>query len=240
MYPRKKLILTGGFLGSVVVLALLAKPLRPVLLELYLIARLGAEDETTWRHAAEKLIELRRPRGIQRVVVTHLERDTENFLKWQEKLFRLDLDPSLTLPGYREALRHGSASVRKKAINALRHPLWRLSQVPPILIEALKCDDPGVRWSAAYILATFGTAAQDAIAELIDLLGDRQETVRWAAAVALTRMASASDEPIRPLIKALDDPSPFVASHAAIALSRFGRAARGSCACIAARHEDSE
>jgi hypothetical protein len=55
----------------------------------------------------------------------------------------------------------------------------------PVLVEALKDENPTIRRWAAMVLADLGPAAPGAIVPLMDALADNDETVRQAAAQAL-------------------------------------------------------
>ena len=68
------------------------------------------------------------------------------------------------------------------------------------LVEALGHPDDGVQGTAALALGAWGSAASDAVPDLIRLLGGESRWVRSSAADALAKIGAPA---VRPLIAAL-------------------------------------
>ncbi len=92
-----------------------------------------------------------------------------------------------TLDKYIGNLKHESVTVRREAVQMLGG-IQDISVVP-LLIEALKDSDPGVRWRSIYALKNIGADAKAAVPLLITALNDSNEEVREQVVQALKKIA---------------------------------------------------
>jgi HEAT repeat protein len=99
-----------------------------------------------------------------------------------------DLGPlaKFATPELREALQDKNALVRVKVAEAL----WKIDKTPsavllPVLLDALKSTDPGVRAAAPPVIALLGTKAKPALPALSEALKDKELDVKLAAVFAL-------------------------------------------------------
>ncbi len=107
---------------------------------------------------------------------------------------------------------------RDGAVEVLSHISYQFGDIEDKLIESLKDDDSGVRWTAAYALGRIG--GERAIEHLIPLLNDDEFDVREAAARALGEIGAESA--IEYLIPLLNDDDFDVGEAAARALGEIG------------------
>jgi len=98
-------------------------------------------------------------------------------------------------------------------------------QVIPILINALKDQDPVVRSDAAWALAGIGAQAKAAAPALIESVEDRDLEVRRYAAYALKNVGGKSPAVIHALIKLLKHPDQGIQDVANEALVNIGETA---------------
>jgi len=143
------------------------------------------------------------------------------------------------VPALAEALRSGSLSVRKGALNALSEmepgaPAGAL----PALIEALDDDDPAVRARAAGVLSSAGPGAQEAAGALLRCLEDPEWLVRWTAAGALGDVGRHHPGTLPALINLLQDPHERPRGVAALAIGKFRADARTAVPALVAATEE--
>jgi len=87
--------------------------------------------------------------------------------------------------------------------------------VPP-LIRALREQDPGMRETAARILADIGPQASQAVPELVNALNDSDRGVRVQAAITLGEIGPQATDAVPALFEALKDPKTYEASMRAL------------------------
>jgi HEAT repeat protein len=85
---------------------------------------------------------------------------------------------------------------------------WALGQTGPkgipALREALKNNNPRVRSGAAFALGSMGTAAEDAVPDLLLAMKDEDRTVRIDAILAIGKTRVTSDAVVRALNQVLE------------------------------------
>src|SRR5882724_1745783 len=112
-----------------------------------------------------------------------------------------------------QELQGADAKARSRAAFALgrmAHPA-----VGPHLINALKDEEPFVRWTAAFSLSVIGAGAEAAVPALIGALGDPEDYVREQAYGAMVSIDPEKIPPGLALERALEDPSHAVRVQAA-------------------------
>ena len=128
------------------------------------------------------------------------------------------------LPELRELLEDQNPMVRLKAAEAL----WKIDKTPsatlmPVLLQALKDKDHGVRADAPRVIALLGAKAKLAIPALVNALKDKEFDVKLAAITALGDLGPVAKESAGPLLDMTKDDAflllnPFVGA----ALSNLG------------------
>jgi HEAT repeat protein len=134
---------------------------------------------------------------------------------------KIDPETMAAVPALIDALRDKDA--RWQAARALG---YIGPEAVPVLIEALKGQDEGVRFSAAWVLGIIGLEAKTAVPDLIEALKDKDEKIRQYAAEALGRIGPAAKEAVPALIEVLKDQDENVRWWAADALGRIGLEAK--------------
>jgi HEAT repeat protein len=89
------------------------------------------------------------------------------------------------------------------------------------LTESLQDPDPGVRYTAAFTLGTYGSKAAKAVPALTDTLKDSDKNVRVGAVYALAEIGPEARSAIPAIQEALRDEEPLVREGAAYALKRL-------------------
>ncbi|HZZ81303.1 MAG TPA: HEAT repeat domain-containing protein [Gemmataceae bacterium] len=115
------------------------------------------------------------------------------------------------VPELRETLQDSNKVVRVKAVEAL----WKIEQTSPqvllpVLLDALKDKDAGVRAAAAPVIALLGTKAKTALPALKDALKDKELDVKLAAVVALGDLGPVAKSSADDLLALTDDPNFFL------------------------------
>jgi HEAT repeat protein len=95
------------------------------------------------------------------------------------------------------------------------------SYTVPGLTESLKDADPGVRYTAAFTLGTYGPKAKEAVPALAEALQDPDKNVRVGAAYALADIGLDARPAVPALQEAARDDDPKVREGAAYALKRL-------------------
>jgi len=103
-----------------------------------------------------------------------------------ETLAQLGPLAKFAVPELRETLKDKNGVVRVKAVEAL----WKIEQSPtsllmPVLIEALKDKDEGVRAAAPPVIAILGTKGKFALTALVAALKDKELSVKLSVISAL-------------------------------------------------------
>ena len=119
------------------------------------------------------------------------------------------------------------ADARREAKAALSNLGVHGKAAVPTLCKLLKDPDVDVRLTATGCLS-FGPGASDAVAALIEALGDSSSHVRGSAARALGEMGPAAAPAVSVLIERLSDFDQDVRSRAAYALGSVGPAAKAA------------
>ncbi len=114
-------------------------------------------------------------------------------------------------PELREALKDKNALVRVKVCEAL----WKIDQTPapillPILLDALKDKDAGVRAAAPPVIALLGTKAKGALPALKAALKDKEFDVKLAAIAALGDLGPIAKDSAGDLLALTTDKSFFL------------------------------
>jgi HEAT repeat protein len=91
----------------------------------------------------------------------------------------------------------------------------------PGLTESLKDSDPGVRYTAAYTLGTYGPEARTAAPALTEAIKDPDKNVRIGVVYALAEIGPDARIAVPALQEALNDQDPQVREGAAYALRRI-------------------
>ena len=128
------------------------------------------------------------------------------------------------LPELREMLEDKNPMVRLKAAEAL----WKIDKTPsatlmPVLLQALKDKDHGVRSEAPRVIALLGAKAKPAVPALVEALKDKEFDVKLAAITALGDLGPVAKESAGALLDLTNDKEfflldPFVGA----ALSNLG------------------
>ncbi len=131
-----------------------------------------------------------------------------------------DLGPlaRFAAPELREALKDQNALVRVKVAEAL----WKIDKTPstlllPVLLDALKSTDPGVRAAAPPVIALLGAKAKPALPALSEALKDKELDVKLSALIALGDLGPVAKGTADGLLALADDKDffllePFVGS----------------------------
>jgi HEAT repeat protein len=111
----------------------------------------------------------------------------------------------------REALKDKNAFVRVKVAEAL----WKIEQTPapillPVLLDALKDKDAGVRAAAPPVIALLGTKAKGALPALKEALKDKEFDVKLAAIAALGDLGPVAKDSAGDLLALTTDKSFFL------------------------------
>lgn len=124
-----------------------------------------------------------------------------------------DLGPAakFAAPELREALKDKNGVVRVKVVEAL----WKIEKTPstvllPILTQALKDKDPGVRAVAPPVIALLGANAKSAVPALTTALKDKELDVRLASVVALGELGPLAKESATELLELTADKDFFL------------------------------
>ena len=83
---------------------------------------------------------------------------------------------------WKDQMKSPESAQRLHAVHALRDRVKEANVVVPVLMDALKDEDPFIRRDAARALGKFGVSARDAIPALNMSLSDKEPSVRKAAA----------------------------------------------------------
>jgi HEAT repeat protein len=125
----------------------------------------------------------------------------------------------------REAARSDDSEVRREALRSLGKLRERASTDPqiviPLLLDALKDDDPTVRDVAVTYLGIVRDNPEKEVAGLIEALGDEEPAVRRSAATALAAYGTQAESAVPALRKAAKDPDEDVKREAGRALVRI-------------------
>jgi len=136
-------------------------------------------------------------------------------------------DTSSVLPALKARLRKPDPGSRRLAAYVLSQiDREAAQQLLPLLVEALRDDEPRVRARVALALGQMGSAAREAVAALGELLNDADPRVRAGAATALGKIGLDARTTIPELTKRLKDPVVPVRYLAAVALGQMGSAAQ--------------
>ena len=95
----------------------------------------------------------------------------------------------------------------------------------PLVVEALRNKDRGVRRKAVNLIWVNGLGSESAVPLLVKELKGGDKDLRWEAAVALGATGRAAEAAVPDLTAALDDEDRLVRCHAAEALGKIGPAA---------------
>lgn len=124
-----------------------------------------------------------------------------------------DLGPvaKFAVADLREALKDKNALVRVKVAEAL----WKIEKTPntvllPVLLQALKDKDPGVRAAAPPVIAMLGAKAKSAVAPLTEALKDAEVDVKLAAISALGELGSTAKDSANDLLALTADKEFFL------------------------------
>jgi HEAT repeat protein len=124
-----------------------------------------------------------------------------------------DLGPvaKFAVPDLREALKDKNALVRVKVAEAL----WKIEKTPntillPVLLQALKDKDPGVRAAAPAVIAMLGAKAKSAVAGLTEALQDKEVDVKLAAISALGELGPTAKDSANELLALTSDKEFFL------------------------------
>jgi HEAT repeat protein len=131
------------------------------------------------------------------------------------------------------------AELRKQNESGIHELLRHLGPAAvPALGEALAAGEPAVRWHAAKVLGTLGSAAKPAAPALEKAMGDPSLRVGMEAAYALVRVGAEPKGPLDFLAKQLDNEDPEARFLGLAMLGRMGRLARDRLPAMAARLKD--
>jgi len=108
------------------------------------------------------------------------------------------------------------------------------------IADALKHDNPRIRFAAAYVLGAQGRKAAAAIPALLNALSDREEGVRVWAANSLGGIDAEDPRVTAALVKALRDTSPDVRRITLSILIPLGSKASGSAPALTDLLQDAE
>ena len=114
-------------------------------------------------------------------------------------------------PELREALKDKNAAVRVKVAEAL----WKIDKTPstvllPVLLQAIKDKDPGVRAAAPPVIALLGAGAKKALPALVDALKDKELDVKLSAVVALGELGPVAKDTAAALLEMAADKDFFL------------------------------
>jgi hypothetical protein len=87
----------------------------------------------------------------------------------------------------------------------------------PAIVEAMKSDDPYVRFEATSAIRLLGPKAKDAVAALVGALDDENRAVQINACMAMAALGAEAREAVPALRRRLGDP--VIGKHAELALS---------------------
>jgi HEAT repeat protein len=115
------------------------------------------------------------------------------------------------VPELREALKDKNALVRVKVVEAL----WKIDRTPstvllPVLLQALKDTDRGVRAAAPPVLALLGSKAKSAVPALVSALKDKELDVKLSAITALGELGSTAKDAAKDLLALTADKDFFL------------------------------
>jgi HEAT repeat protein len=141
-----------------------------------------------------------------------------------ETLAQLGPLAKFAVPELRETLKDKNGVVRVKAAEAL----WKIAPLPvsvlmPVLLQAMKDKDPGVRAAAPPVIALMGAKAKTALPALVEALNDKDFSVKIAAISALGDLGPVAKNTANDLLNLATDKEffllePFVGA----ALSNMG------------------
>jgi HEAT repeat protein len=120
-----------------------------------------------------------------------------------------------------KAATSGPAKSREDAIDDLSDLGPKAKEAVPQLVEAMKAQEPGVRWRAARALGAIGPAAADAAAALATALDDPDHHVRSHAAYALGAIGAPSQKYVKALVARITDEDSHVRRAAIRAVDRI-------------------
>lgn len=110
-------------------------------------------------------------------------------------------------------------------------------KIVPVLQQSLKDEDPEARFKAVQALESMGSAAEDAIPALVDLLEDPEERVRSAAGAALVKLGPSAAWELAGRVREGFAPA---RARALVLLARMGPQAKGALSAVrdAAKDQD--
>jgi HEAT repeat protein len=127
-----------------------------------------------------------------------------------------------------DALVHESPEVRREAATFLagtasqQREHW-ITNIVPVLIDALNDSERSVRVRTAQALCLLGERAQLAVPALIEALKDEESYVRQWAAAALGAIGPSAEAAIPALTESLLDDDEFVRDEASLAIDSIQR-----------------
>lgn len=115
------------------------------------------------------------------------------------------------VPELREALKDKNGVVRVKVAEAL----WKIDKTPstvllPVLLQALKDKDPGVRAAAPPVIALLGSKAKTALPALTEALKDKSLDVKLSAVAALGELGPVAQDTASNLLELTADKEFFL------------------------------
>jgi HEAT repeat protein len=126
-----------------------------------------------------------------------------------------------------DALVHDSSTIRREAASFLTGTAsqreTRITNIVPVLIDALSDRESSVRVRAAQALCLLAERAQLAVPALIEALKDEESYVRQWVATALGSIGPSAEEAIPSLTESLLDDDEFVRDEASRALDAIRR-----------------
>lgn len=107
--------------------------------------------------------------------------------------------------------------------------LWYfIPEGAPVVIEAMRMQNKGVRKKAIEMISSFGPAAEPAVPLLADALKDPDKTIRVFAVYALERLGPLARTAVPALTSALNDKDSQIRCSAALSLGVIGQPAKSA------------
>ncbi|MBI3856529.1 MAG: alpha-L-fucosidase [Planctomycetes bacterium] len=108
------------------------------------------------------------------------------------------------------------------------------------LAEALRDENAGIRFAAAYVLGPMGRRAKSALPALLRAAEDKEKGVRIWSVKALADIDPFNSDVVAAILKALRDPDPDVRRVALTAVIKLGPAANGAAPVLADVLQDAD
>jgi len=179
------------------------------------IADLGSNDVGLINQAANVLVELGEPATPH--LISAVEKTESRFHSWYWKFWSSGKLPEFVHRPLPVPISHVH-QVRLNSVLVLSRMGAKAKRAVPVLVQALKEQDLGMRMAAAEALGRIGPAAQPAIPALVNMLKEYENSERTVATYALIQIGDPAGKAIESLTTLLNDKNIETRISAAVAL----------------------